>query len=83
MKQVIQNYRMGVLGLIDASVPACSEDTLSIWNIRSLVSIGTERSMIELGKKNLLGKARAKPGLVKRFIGKAKNEGFVRIFKEV
>jgi polar amino acid transport system substrate-binding protein len=44
--------------------------------------MGTERSMIELGKKSLLGKARARPDLVKRFIEKSKKEGLLKTFQE-
>jgi len=38
--------------------------------------------MIELGKKSLLGKARARPDLVKRFMEKAKQEGLIKTFQE-
>jgi len=57
-------------------------DRLGGSGILFLASIGTERFIIELGQKSLLGKARARPDLVKRFMDKAKNEGFVKTFKE-
>jgi len=53
-----------------------------VVNAASLVSIGTERSMIELGQKSLLGKAKARPDLVKRFLEKAQKEGFYKTFQE-
>jgi len=81
MKQIIQNYRTGKLELADVPVPICSSDKILVKNIASLISIGTERSIIDLGKKSLLGKARARPDLVKRFMDKAKNEGFVKTFE--
>jgi len=65
MKQIIQNYITGVLELAEASIPLSSPDTLLVRNVASLVSIGTERSVIELGQKSLLGKAKARPDLVK------------------
>ncbi|MGY8993143.1 MAG: bi-domain-containing oxidoreductase [Rhodospirillales bacterium] len=49
---------------------------------RSVVSIGTERSIIELGQKSLLGKARARPDLVRRALEKARTEGFRKTFQE-
>jgi predicted dehydrogenase/threonine dehydrogenase-like Zn-dependent dehydrogenase len=82
MKQIIQNYRTGHLECTVAPVPVCSSDTLLVMNVASLVSIGTERSMIELGKKSLLGKARARPDLMKRFIEKAQKEGLFKTFQE-
>jgi len=57
MKQIIQNYRTGKLELADVPVPICSSDRILVKNIASLISIGTERSIIELGKKSLVGKA--------------------------
>jgi hypothetical protein len=74
MKQILQNYRTGKLELAETPVPVCSADTVLVRTAASLVSIGTERSMIELGRKSLLGKARARPDLVKRFIEKSRKE---------
>lgn len=82
MKQIIQNYRTGQLELAEVPVPMCSSGAVLVKNAASLISIGTERSIIELGRKSLLGKARARPDLVKRFVDKAKKEGFVKTFKE-
>jgi len=82
MKQIIQNYRTGKLELAEVPIPICSSNKILVKNIASLISLGTERSIIELGKKSLLGKAKQRPDLVKRFIDKAKNEGFVKTFKE-
>ena len=57
MKQVIQNYKSGKVELLDVDVPKVSGGTVVVRNMASLLSLGTERSMIELGKKSLLGKA--------------------------
>jgi hypothetical protein len=82
MKQIIQNYRTGELELAEVPIPLSSPDTLLVKNVASLVSIGTERSIIELGQKSLLGKAKARPDLVKRFLEKSKREGFFKTFQE-
>jgi predicted dehydrogenase/threonine dehydrogenase-like Zn-dependent dehydrogenase len=82
MKQIIQNYSTGELVQAEVPVPVCTPDTLIVANMASLISIGTERSVIELGKKSILGKARARPDLVRRFMEKAKNEGVVKTFNE-
>lgn len=82
MKQVIQSYRSGKIELAEVPIPVCSSNKILVKNIASLVSLGTERSVLELGKKSLLGKARARPDLVKKFMDKAKKEGFVKTFKE-
>lgn len=82
MFQIIQNYRTGKIELADVPIPHCVSNSILVKNIASLVSIGTERSIIELGKKSLLGKAKARPDLVKRFLDKAKKEGFLKTFQE-
>ena len=82
MKQLIQNYRTGRLELAEVPLPVCSAGKILVQNEASFVSLGTERSIIELGKKSLMGKAKARPDLVKRFVGKAKKEGFMKTFKE-
>ncbi|MCX8084998.1 MAG: bi-domain-containing oxidoreductase [Calditerrivibrio sp.] len=82
MKQLIQNYRTGQIELVDVPSPNCGAGAILIKNVTSLVSIGTEKSIIELGKKSLLGKAKARPDLVKRFLDKAKKEGFLKTFQE-
>jgi len=82
MKQIIQNYRTGVIELAEVPVPTCSADTILIRNSASLISIGTERSVIEIGRKSILGKAKARPDLVKRFLEKAQKEGFYKTFQE-
>ncbi len=82
MKQIIQNYKTGKVTLENVPVPRCGSKSILVRNCHSLISIGTEKSTIELGKKSLIGKAKARPDLVKRFIEKAKNEGFVKTFSE-
>jgi len=82
MKQVIQNYNTGDLNLIEVPSPVCGPNSVIVQNEASIISIGTERSIIELGKQSLLGKARQRPDLVKRFIEKAKNEGLIKTFHE-
>ncbi|MBF0343512.1 MAG: bi-domain-containing oxidoreductase [Nitrospirae bacterium] len=82
MKQIIQNYRTGIVELLEVPVPLCTSNKILVENRSSLISIGTERSIIELGKKSLLGKARERPDLVRRFIEKTKTEGILKTFKE-
>lgn len=52
-------------------MPNCGVETILVKNEASLVSIGTEKSIIDLGKKYLLGKAKARQDLVKRFFDNA------------
>lgn len=82
MKAVVQSYRSGVVRVEEVPVPHCPENGLLVRNVASLVSVGTERSMIELGRKSLIGKARARPDLLKRALEKGRREGYWKVFQE-
>ena len=56
MRQVVQSYKTGEVTLRNVAVPLCSSKRVLVKNDFSLISIGTERSTIELGKKSLAGK---------------------------
>jgi predicted dehydrogenase/threonine dehydrogenase-like Zn-dependent dehydrogenase len=82
MKQIIQNYRTGEITLQETSRPICRGGGVLVRNLASAVSLGTERSIIDLGKKTLIGKAIARPDLFKQAWNKAKKEGFWKTFQE-
>jgi len=83
MKAILQNYRDGKLELIDITKPTCDLDEIIIKTRSSIVSIGTEKSISTLAKKNLLQKAKARPDLVKRVLEKIKTEGITKTYKDV
>ncbi len=82
MKQVIQSYKTGDVTLRDVPVPQCGSKRILVRNTHSLISLGTERSTIELGRKSLLGKAASRPDLVRRAWDKAKKEGLIKTWQE-
>lgn len=82
MKQVIQSYKNGKISLGEVPAPACKAGGLLVRNVASLISVGTEKSMIEMGQKSLIGKAKARPDLVRQAWAKAKKEGFLSVYKE-
>ena len=83
MKQIVQSYKTGEVKLRDVPVPRCGSKRILVRTGTSLVSIGTERSVIDLGRKSLAGKAAARPDLVRRVWDKAKKEGLLKTYKEV
>ena len=82
MKQVIQSYKTGEVALRDVPVPGRGSKRILVRNTNSLISLGTERSTIELGRKSLLGKAASRPDLVRRAWDKAKKEGLLKTWRE-
>ena len=81
MKQIIQNYKTGKLQLVEVPIPIVKSGGVLVRNINSLVSVGTEKLMIDLAKKGLLGKAKARPDLVKQVINKVKTDGLMEAYK--
>lgn len=79
---MIQNSRTGEISLAEIPAPACRPGNIVVRNYSSIISMGTERSIVELGKKSLIGKARARPDLVKRAMEKARTEGITATFQE-
>jgi predicted dehydrogenase/threonine dehydrogenase-like Zn-dependent dehydrogenase len=82
MKQIIQSYKNGKISLAEVPESGCKAGGVLVRTVASLISPGTEKLMIEMGQKSLLGKARARPDLVRQAWAKAQKEGFVSVFKE-
>ena len=75
MKQVIQNFKSGKLYVDEVPVPSIHKGMVLVANKFSLISAGTEKSTVKIGKANLLGKAQQRPDLVAQVIQNIKKEG--------
>lgn len=83
MKQIIQSYKTGKMKLEDIPRPQVMPGMVLVQNKVSLVSAGTEKMLVDLAKKSLLGKAKSRPDLVKKVIDTAKKEGILSTFNKV
>ena len=75
MKQVIQNFKTGELFVDDVPMPSISKGMVLVENKFSLISAGTERGTVKVGKASLLGKAKQRPDLVAQVLQNIKKEG--------
>jgi predicted dehydrogenase len=75
VRQISQNYKTGELAIVEVAAPRASRRGILVETRVSLISAGTERTIVDLARKNLLAKARERPDLVKRVIEKARREG--------
>ena len=83
MKQIIQSFKTGATLLEEVPAPIVKRGTVLIQTTRSLVSLGTERMLVEFGKSNLISKARQQPDKVKQVLDKIKTDGLVPTLEAV
>lgn len=83
MKAVTQNLKSGKMQVQEIPPPSLRAEGVLVRVRRSLISLGTERAVIELANKGMVGKARQRPDLVQKVLNKARQEGLWNTFKVV
>src|SRR3989339_985469 len=81
MKQIIQNYKTGELQLAEVPAAVLRSNGVLLKTKSSLISAGTEKLMLSMAKKGYLGKAIARPDLVKQIINKIKVDGLADAYQ--
>lgn len=81
MKLLAQNYRTGELEMLEVPM-ITAKNGLLVETRASLVSVGTEKAMIDVARKSLLGKALARPDWVKQVLDKVKTEGLKEAWRQ-
>jgi len=82
MKQVKLNMKTGEIDVADVPIPSLYAKEVLVRNEYSLISSGTEQSLIDLGKKSLIGKAKERPDLAAKVINRAKRDGIITAYKQ-
>jgi predicted dehydrogenase/threonine dehydrogenase-like Zn-dependent dehydrogenase len=83
MKQLLQNLKTGKGVVADVPVPVALRGRVIVRAAASLVSAGTERAFVELGRKGLVGKAKERPDLVRKVVEKVRSEGLLNTLQSV
>ena len=83
MKQVVQDIRSGVTAVRDLPDPMVQPHSVLVANLASLLSVGTERYVVELARQSLLAKARQRPDDVKRVMQKVRQDGLFTTVRQV
>jgi predicted dehydrogenase/threonine dehydrogenase-like Zn-dependent dehydrogenase len=83
MKQIIQSFNTGKTSTEDVPIPIPSKGALLIETTNSLVSLGTEKMLVEFGKSSLISKAKQQPDKVKQVLEKIKSEGLLPTLEAV
>jgi predicted dehydrogenase/threonine dehydrogenase-like Zn-dependent dehydrogenase len=83
VKQLIQEMDSGTIRIIDVPSPVLRAGGVLVRTTHSVISVGTERSTVELGRKSLLGKARERPDQVRKVLDTVQREGVVSAYHKV
>ena len=83
MKQIVQNFKTGETLLEEVPVPSLKAGHVLIKTTKSMVSLGTERMLVDFGNANLLQKARQQPEKVKMVLEKIKSDGLLATYENV
>lgn len=75
MKQLLQDISSGELSVLDVPAPARAPGALLVATRCSVISSGTDRMLVELGARSLVGKARARPDLARKVLESVREEG--------
>jgi predicted dehydrogenase len=75
MKQVVQNFKTGCLGVKEVPAPLVRDGGVLVQNRCSLISAGTERASVDLARRSLIGKAKGRPDLVRQVLDRVQRDG--------
>ena len=83
MKQLLQSLKTGETEIAEVPCPSVRRGQLLIRTSHTLVSVGTERMLVEFGKANWLNKARQQPDKVRMVLDKIKTDGLMPTIETV
>jgi predicted dehydrogenase/threonine dehydrogenase-like Zn-dependent dehydrogenase len=75
MRQILQNLGSGETLLAELPAPGCRPGSLLIRSRASLLSLGTERMLVDFGKAGWIEKARRQPDKVAQVLAKVRTDG--------
>jgi predicted dehydrogenase/threonine dehydrogenase-like Zn-dependent dehydrogenase len=83
MRQILQHLRTGQIECAELPALLARPGTLLIRTSRSLISAGTERSLVEFARSGWIGKARSQPEKVRQVLDKIKTDGLMPTLETV
>jgi predicted dehydrogenase/threonine dehydrogenase-like Zn-dependent dehydrogenase len=83
LKQILQSLKNGRTEVASVPSPAVGKGQLLIASSRTLISLGTERMLVDFGKASLLTKARQQPDKVRMVLDKIRTDGLVPTLQSV
>lgn len=81
--QLFQSLKDGSTHIIDTPVPSIKDKELLIKSKCSLISVGTERMLVDFAKSNWIDRAKKQPDKVKEVLDKVKSDGFLSTYDAI
>ncbi len=81
MKQLFMDVKTGNPLLMEVPAPQCKNGGILVETLYSLVSAGTEKSLLSFGRKGLLAKAKERPDQVRKVLDKIRSDGAITAIK--
>jgi threonine dehydrogenase-like Zn-dependent dehydrogenase len=75
VRALLEDMKSGKVATYDVPAPELKEGGILVRTAFSAISSGTEKATVEAGRKSLLGKAMARPDLVKQVLEFARSSG--------
>src|ERR1700722_14539551 len=83
MRALLEDMKSGKVATYDVPAPELKEGGILVRTAFSAISSGTEKATVEAGRKSLLGKAMARPDLVKQVMEYAQSNGIAAARQKV
>lgn len=77
MLQVINNLSRGAIEVSEVPCPRAAPGSVLVRTQRSLISVGTERMLVDFGRASMIEKARQQPERLRQVVEKVKTDGLV------
>jgi len=81
--QLFQSLKDGSTHILNTPVPSIKDEELLIKSKCSLISIGTERMLVDFAKSNWIERAKKQPDRVKEVLDKVKSDGFLSAYDAI
>src|ERR1700683_1050504 len=75
MRALLEDMKSGRVSAYDVPAPELQDGGILVQTAFSAISAGTEKASVEAGRKSILGKAMARPDLVKQVLEYAQSNG--------
>ncbi len=83
MKKIVLDLKSGKVDYIEVPFPTIDENEIIIQSVLSILSVGTEKMLLNFGKSNPIQKIKSQPDKFKKLLEKIKTDGLLETSRAV